>query len=265
MADDKFESSKEIEEKGFRLWERFELDEALQVFEEGVKRFPEDRKLKLGLAFTRLDLGDLPQARSLFEELLALNTKDDECWWGLGRIHLLLSNYGEARYAFDQALHLGKPDERVLLDVAREWYLLSMYEEAHDFYKRAYELNKKSADALLGLGATGYWLDDEECEANLRKALDIDGSYHDARNFLANMYYAQRRFEEALECFEKIPIEAQNDPVSVRRLIRLLRRKGISETRLAPLKAALKRLNKEQGWDFFLSQIKKKGPSSGRG
>ena len=150
-ADDKFESSKEIEEKGFRLWDRFELDEALQVFLQGVERFPEDRKLKLGLAFTRLDLGDLPDARALFEELLAMNPKDDECWWGLGRIHLLLSNYGEARYAFDQALHLGKPDERVLLDVAKEWYLLAMYEESLDFYRRAFQANPKSPEALLGV------------------------------------------------------------------------------------------------------------------
>lgn len=265
MSDDKFESSKEIEEKGFRLWERFELDEALQVFIEGVKRYPDDRKLRLGLAFTRLDLGDLPQARNLFESLLAVNGKDDECWWGLGRIHLLLSNYGEARYAFDQAMHLGKADERVLLDVAREWYLLAMYEEAQDFYRRAYQANKKNPETLLGLGACGYWLDQEDCEANLKKALELDGAYHDARNFLANMYYAHKRMDEALECFEKIPIEAQNDPVSVRRLIRLLRKKNISESRLAPLKVSLKRLNKEQSWDFFLSQIKRKGASSGRG
>jgi tetratricopeptide (TPR) repeat protein len=258
MADEgKFESSKEIEEKGFRLWERFELEEALQVFIEGVTRFPGDRKLKLGLAFTRLDLGDLPEARGLFQELLEANGKDDECWWGLGRIHLLLSNYGEARYAFDQALHLGKADERVLLDVAREWYLLSMYEEALDFYKRAIKLNKKNPESLLGLGACEYWLELPECEDHLRRAIELDASYHDARNFLANMYYAAKRYPEALEAFEKIPLEAQNDPVSVRRMIRLLRQKGITETRLAPLKASLKRLNKEQGWDFFLSQIKR--------
>lgn len=261
MAEDgKFESSKEIEEKGFRLWERFELEEALQVFIDGVERFPEDRKLKLGLAFTRLDLGDLPQARGLFQELLELNNKDDECWWGLGRIHLLLSNYGEARYAFDQALHLGKPDERVLLDVAREWYLLSMYEEALDFYKRAIKINKKNPESMLGLGACEYWLEQPGCEEHLKKAIELDASYHDARNFLANMYYAARKYDEALEAFEKIPLEAQNDPVSVRRLIRLLRQKGITETRLAPLKAALKRMNKEQGWDFFLSQIKRQKP-----
>jgi len=50
-------------------------------------------------------------------------------------------------------------------------------------------------------------------------------------------------------------------------MIRLLRAKGISESRLAPLKASLKRLNKEQGWDFFLSQIKrqKSGPGPGPG
>jgi tetratricopeptide (TPR) repeat protein len=264
MADDKYESSKELEEKGFRLWDRFELDEALQVFLEGTKRFPEDRKLKLGLAFTRLDLGDLPEARRLFEELLQINNRDDECWWGLGRIHLLLSNYGEARYAFDQALHLGKPDERVLLDVAREWYLLAMYEEALDFYRRALKVNKKSPEALLGMGACEYWLEMDDAEAHLKKAIELDPAYHDARNFLANMYYAQRRHEEAMEAFEKIPLEAQNDPVSVRRMIRLLRQKGISEARLAPVKAALKRLNKEQGWDFFLSQIKRQhkgGPS----
>ncbi|HTB34499.1 MAG TPA: tetratricopeptide repeat protein, partial [bacterium] len=93
MADDEsFESSKELEERGFRHWERFELEEALQVFIEGVKLYPQDRKLRLGLAFTRLDLGDLPQARGLFQELLELDPKDDESWWGLGRIHLLLSN-----------------------------------------------------------------------------------------------------------------------------------------------------------------------------
>lgn len=257
MADE-FESSKELEEKGFRHWERFELEEALQVFTEGVQRFPADRKLKLGLAFTRLDLGDLPQARALFEELLQLDPKDDESWWGIGRIHLLLSNYGEARYAFDQALHLGKPDERVLLDVAREWYLLGMYEESYDFYKRAVATNDKNPESLLGLGASGYWLNRKDAEQFLLAALEVDPAYHDARNFLANLYYGAKKYEQAREQFEKIPLEAQNDPVSVRRLTRLLRQAGISEARLAPLKLALKRLNREQGWDHFLSQLKRK-------
>ena len=259
---DEFESSKEIEEKGFRHWERFELEEALQVFEDGVRRFPADRKLKLGLAFTRLDLGDLPQARGLFEELLQLDPKDDESWWGLGRIHLLLSNYGEARYAFDQALRLGKPDERVLMDVAREWYLLGMYEESYDFYKRGLEASPKSPEALLGLGASAYWLGRKDAEEHLLAALEADPAYHDARNFLANLYYGTKRYDEAREQFEKIPIESQSDPVSVRRLIKLLRQKGMSEARLAPLKLALKRLNREQGWDPLLSQIRpKRGPS----
>jgi tetratricopeptide (TPR) repeat protein len=254
MAED-FESSKDLEEKGFRHWERFELEEALQVFTEGVGRFPADRKLRLGLAFTRLDLGDLPQARGLFEELLQLDPKDDESWWGLGRIHLLLSNYGEARFAFDQALRQGKPEERVLLDVAREWYLLGMYEESYDFYNRALEQNRKNSESLLGLGASAYWLGKNEAEEVLVAALEADPSYHDARNFLANLYYSAKRYDEAREQFERIPIEAQNDPVSVRRLIRLLRQKGISESRLAPLKLALKRLNREQGWSHFLRQI----------
>jgi len=254
----RFESSKDLEEKGFRHWERFELDEALKIFVQGVERYPEDRKLALGLAFTRLDLGDLPDARRLFERLLSLNPKDDECWWGVGRIHLLLSNYGEARYAFDQALSLGKPDERILLDVAREWYLLALYDEAHDFYKRAHALAKRNPEALLGLGASEYWLGLPEAEGHLKKALELDAAYHDARNFLANMYYALKRHDEALEAFERIPLESQSDPVSLRRLIRLLRQKGLSEARLAPLKAALRRVNREQGWDHFLSQIKRK-------
>ena len=70
--DGDYMSSKDIEEKGFRLWERFQLEEALKVFIEGVKRFPADRKIRLGLAFTRLDLGDLPEARVFFEALLVL-------------------------------------------------------------------------------------------------------------------------------------------------------------------------------------------------
>lgn len=256
---DKFESSKDLEERGFRHWERFELEEALQVFVEGAKRFPLDRKLRLGLAFTRLDLGDLPQARGLFQELLQADPKDDESWWGLGRIHLLLSNYGEARYAFDQALHLGKPDERVLLDVAREWYLLGMYEESVDLYTRVLEQNKKNTEALLGLGASQYWVGTPAAEDTLKKALEIDPGHHDCRNFLANLYFSQKRLDEAREQFEKIPLEAQNDPLSIRRLMRLLRQKGLAESRLAPLKLALKRLNREQSWDFFLSQIKRKG------
>ena len=257
MPDD-FESSKELEEKGFRHWERFELEEALQVFRQGVESYPADRKLRLGLAFTHLDLGDLPQARGLFEELLQLDPKDDESWWGLGRIHLLLSNYGEARYAFDQALRLGKPDERVLLDVAREWYLLGHYEESYDLYKRALESVPKNPESLLGLGASAYWLARPDAEGHLQAALALDAAYHDARNFLANLYYSDKRYDEARVQFEKIPLEAQNDPVSVKRLIRLLRLKGLAESRLAPLKLALKRLTREQGWDHFLSQIRRK-------
>jgi tetratricopeptide (TPR) repeat protein len=108
------------------------------------------------------------------------------------------------------------------------------------------------------MGASAYWIGKPEAEALLKEALETDPAYHDARNFLANLYFGAKRYDEAREQFERIPLEAQNDPVSVRRLIRLLRQKGIGESRLAPLKLALKRLNREQGWDHFLSQIRRK-------
>ena len=177
---------------------------------------------------------------------------------GLGPHPSASQQLRRGRYAFDQALRLGKPDERVLLDVAREWYLLGMYEESYDFYRRALESNPKNPESLLGRGASAYWLARDDAEGWLKQALEIDPAYHDARNFLANLCYAAKRYDEAREHFERIPLEAQNDPVSIRRLTRLLKLKGLSASRLAPLKLALKRLNREQGWDHFLSQIKRK-------
>ena len=261
---EEFQSSKEIEEKGFRHWERFELDEALKVFTLGVERYPQDRKISMGLAFTRLDLGDLPEARRLFEKLLSTNEQDDECWWGLGRIHLLVSNYGEARACFDKALRAARADERVLLDVGREWYLLGFYQDASEYYNRALTANPRCAEALLGLGACEYWLGREGAEEHLLLALEIDPAFHDCRNFLANLYFTQRRFEEALSAFQKIPLNAHNDPVSLRRLLRLLRQKGVPEAKLAALKVELKRMNKEQGWDSFLAQVSSKRGRRGR-
>jgi tetratricopeptide (TPR) repeat protein len=261
---DEFQSSKDIEEKGFRHWERFELEEALKVFSLGLERYPEDRKIATGLAFTRLDLGDLPQARRLFEGLVATREDDDECWWGLGRIHLLLSNYGEARSCFERALAAAKADERVLLEVAREWYLLTFYEDALEYYQRALQANPKSAEALLGLGASEYWLGRPEAEGRLLEALRLDPLFHDCRSFLANLYFAQREHDKALAAFEKIPLNAHNDPVSIRRMLRMLRQRGVSESKLAPLKAELKRLNKEQGLDHFLSQVGRRS-AGGRG
>jgi tetratricopeptide (TPR) repeat protein len=257
---DDFQSSRDIEEKGFRHWERFELEDALKVFKQGLERYPEDRKLQAGLAFTHLDLGDIPQARRLFEGLLALDEKDDESWWGLGRIHLLLSNYGEARFCFDRALDAARADERVLMDVGREWYLLGFYEESALYYRRALKSDAASAEALLGLGACEYWMGDTvEAEAHLKQALELEPGYHDCRGFLANVYFALHRHDEALEQFEKIPLAAHNDLVSLKRMIKLLRQRGVGEARLASLKAELKRLNQEQGWDAMVSSIFRRG------
>jgi tetratricopeptide (TPR) repeat protein len=260
---EEFLSSRDIEEKGYRLWERFELDEALKVFRQGIERFPDDKKLKAGLAFTHLDLGDIPQARGIFERLLAVDPKDDECWWGLGRIHLLLSNYGEARFCFDRALETAKADERVLLDVGREWYMLGCYEESVQYYGRALKANERSAEALLGQGACQFWLDHSDAESTLKKALEIEPTYHDCRSFLANMYYTTKRFDEALVEFERIPLSAHNDTVSVNRLIRLLRKQGAPDAKVLALREELKRLSKEQGWDAFLASLTKKNNPRG--
>jgi len=62
----------------------------------------------------------------------------------------------------------------------------------------------------------------------------------------------------SLAQIEKIPAGAHNDPVSLKRMMRLLRQKGLPEARLNPLKAELKRLNREQSWDSFLSSLKRK-------
>jgi tetratricopeptide (TPR) repeat protein len=139
-----------------------------------------------------------------------------------------------------------------------------MYEDAAWFYRKALLIQPLCAEAYLGLGACFYWQGAKElAEKNLKKALKIDPLYFECRNFLANQYFSAKRHEEAIAQFERVPLDVQNDSLSVKRMIFIYRKNGAPSKKIEALKEVLKRLKKEQSWDYFLAQIKKR-PSSGR-
>jgi tetratricopeptide (TPR) repeat protein len=77
--------------------------EAIEAYKEGVKLFPENPELKVGLGLARLGQGDVPAARAAFTQLSGGSYQ----WWGqvfLARAAMFEGKFNEARQILEAQL-----------------------------------------------------------------------------------------------------------------------------------------------------------------
>ena len=83
---------------------------------------------------------------------------------------------------------------------------------------------RESAETWAALGYAVHRLGDEmRASAHIRRALEIAPDLHDARIHLAHHLFDQGDREEALREFLKVPLDRQDDPIAVLRIIKVMR------------------------------------------
>lgn len=213
------QSSEEYEKEGLRLLQAERPAEALNVFVEGVRRFPGDADLTMGTAMSHLRLGDFVQACEILEDLRRTH-RSAETLQALAEAYLARGMTAEAVRAAEEAAAGARDDARQLNRLGRTFYSRRRYREALPFYELAAEASPDWSETWFGLGACQWALKQAaSAEAALRRAVELDPKDWSARQFLGCVLCDVGRKKEAREMLESVPLEASWQKPALERLV----------------------------------------------
>jgi tetratricopeptide (TPR) repeat protein len=200
-----FRSSDEFDDHAHQLYNEGRYDEALTLLTEGLTLYPNAVELHVGAAYAQLAREEFAWSRRAFESALSLEPDHEDALAGVGEALLKLGEREGALAAFDRVLKLGlQDDHELMLQIGRALFREGMIAHAHRFFELAVTAHPESADAAACLGyashrvgrdgAAMYWL---------RRALELDLSYTEARIYIGNLLYDRGETEAALHHFER--------------------------------------------------------------
>jgi Tfp pilus assembly protein PilF len=225
MGGSRFWSAEEFDRRAQRLYEAGDYDGALETLRRGAALFPDSVELMVSIGYTHLAREDYVLARRAFSQSLGGEPDHEDGLVGLGEAYLKLGERARGFGCFERVLDLGfGADLELMLSVGRALFREGLWEHAERFFRRAVAADETSADAAADLAYTLHRRGDGvQAKHWLERCLELDGENHDARSLLANLFYEGGEPEHALMHLDRIPLEHLWDPVSVWRLVELVR------------------------------------------
>jgi len=221
-----------------------DLPHALEAAQKALKKYPQDRDLRVTQALLISDKGDPDQAASLLRALLTHTAEDFEIDLDLGQVYQQNRRYAEAEAAMAQAGQVATRDS----DREMVWFMLGAtlerekkYDQAEEEFKRVLAVNPKNAPVL---NYYGYMLADRgvrlsEATDLVKRALAEDpdnGSYLDS---LGWAYYKQDKLAEAEDTLRQAAEKVHNDATVLEHLGDVYMKRGKSVQALAQWDHAL--------------------------
>jgi Flp pilus assembly protein TadD len=243
-----FLSSEEYDERAHQLYNEGNYDDALDTLREGLGLYPAAVELHVGVGYARLARDEFAWARRSFEEALVLDPDHEDALAGLGETLLKFGQTAGAEKAFRRILELGYQDDiELMLQVGRALFRDGMMEEAKEFFDIAVQQVPDNAEAVAMSGYTEHRLGhDDLAVATLRRALQIDPDYTEARIYLGNILYDRGEYEAALYHLDRTAPDDHWDELGIWRLMELKKstyRLSDDDPTLAPWDARLNELN----------------------
>lgn len=225
MQGSPFWSAEEYDRQAQRLYEGGDYEGALEMLRRGVALYPHSVELMVSIGYTHLAREEFVWARSSFSQALEREPDHEDALVGLGESRLKLGERARGFQCFERVLDLGfGRDLDLMLSIGRALFREGLWEHAERFFRRAVEADEKSPDAAADLAyALHRQGDGVQARLWLERCLALDRDSHDARVLLANLFYEGGEPEKALHHLEQIPLESLWDPVSVWRLVELVR------------------------------------------
>ena len=221
--DDRFFSSDDYDEHAHQLYNDGRYDDAVDLLREGTALYPNSVELHVGMAYAFLAREEIAWARRSFETALALDSDHEDALAGYGEVLLKLGDRHGALTAFEQILVLGfRDDHELMLQIGRALFREGILAAAQRFFEFAVNAQPDCAEASACVGYAAHRLNDESGALYwLRRALQIDPHYSEARIYLANMLYDRGETDAALHHLHQTVPEDHYDELGIWRLIEL--------------------------------------------
>jgi tetratricopeptide (TPR) repeat protein len=220
---DRFLSSDDYDEHAHQLYNEGRFDEALELLHEGTQLYPNAVELHVGMAYAFLAREDYAWARRSFERALALDPDHEDTLAGYGEVLLKVGDRPQALRSFDRILELGfKEDHELMLQVGRALFREGLLAAAQTFFEYAVNAQPDCPEASACAGYVCHRRNDDSGALYwLRRALQIDPQYSEARIYLANMLYDRSESEAAMHHLHQTVPEDHFDELGIWRYIEL--------------------------------------------
>jgi tetratricopeptide (TPR) repeat protein len=218
-----FLSSEEYDERAHQLYNEGNYDEALDTLREGLALYPNAVELHVGVGYARVAREEFAWARRSFEEALVLDPDHEDALAGLGETLLKFGQTAAALKSFRRILELGYQDDvELMLQAGRALFRDGLVEEATEFFDMAMQQVPDNAEAVAMVGYAEHRLGkDDAAIMTLKRALQLDPEYSEARIYLGNVLYERGEYELALYHFDRTSPDDHWDELGIWRLIEL--------------------------------------------
>ena len=182
-----------------------EFDLALQYLESAEKYEKNKSEIKNLKGMILLALGKTDEARSLFNEVLKKYPNDIDAHFGLAEIELYDGKFSGAENQYIEALKRQNTNRKALLSLALVCAETNRYSQAEKYLRQAM-LYYSGEPEVHYLAAIIYTMKGEykTAEKHARIAVEIRGGYEQAYELLAQIVYLQHRYSEVIDLCDYI-------------------------------------------------------------
>ncbi|AQL31314.1 MULTISPECIES: tetratricopeptide repeat-containing sulfotransferase family protein [unclassified Prochlorococcus] len=181
-----------------------QIDKAILLFEESIKKFPDCIEAYPNLANVLLAKGRSNTAKNILNKAIELNPKYLRSYSIMAGILVGEGNLQKAEFFLKKSLEINPKDINALVNLACVLKDSGNPKQAEKFLKDALKINPSFDSALTNLGAVLNELEKfDEGEQYLRKALSINSSSPMALNNLGNILSNKKNNKEAELCYRK--------------------------------------------------------------
>ena len=204
-----------------------QLEKAILLFEESIKKFPHSLEAYPNLANVLIFKGRSDIAKKILNKAIELNPNYLKPYSNLASIFVRESNLEKAEFFLRKSLDIDPKDINTLVNLACVLKDLGDSKQAERFLRDAIEINPKFDLALINLGAVLSELGKiDEGEEYLKKALKINPSSPIALNNLGNLLIKKKNDNKAELCYRKAIKLKSNFSLAYNNLGSLLTKKG---------------------------------------
>jgi Tfp pilus assembly protein PilF len=175
------------------------------------------------MGYAELAREEVAWARRSFTRALVLEPDHEDALSGYGETLLRLGDRKGAVAAFDRILALGfQEDHDLMMQLGRALFRDGLLAPAYRFFDLAAAAEPECEEAAACMGYVTHRLGRESAAIYwLRRALEIDAEFAEARIYLANLLYDRGESGAALRHLEKTAADEHYDEIGLYRTIEL--------------------------------------------
>lgn len=177
-----------------------EFDLAFQYLESAEKYESNKPEIKNLKGMILLALGRTDEARSIFNEILKKYPNDIDAHFGLAEIELYDGKFSGAENQYAEALKRQNSNRKALLSLALVCAETKRYAQSEKYLRQAMQYYSGEPEVHY-LAAIIYTMkgDYKTAEKHARIAVEIRGAYEQAYELLAQIVYLQHRYSDVID------------------------------------------------------------------